>query len=141
MANKRDDGRSVFLALALVVYFCIPFLMTWLSISLTSMYLAYYDMGFMGANNLGLVLFVAPLLLLVMFGIIAGIARIAAYWRWSRWFAMLLGTFLMFAVGIAAFLQQISDLADYPTLEPQGMTVFLKYYFQKMGQWVGLIKS
>lgn len=141
MGAKREIDRSIFMHLAIFIYYCIPVWMTLLSISLTSMYLAYYDMGFAGANNLGLVLFVAPLLLLVMSGIIAGVTRIAAYWDWPQWFAMLLGTLLIFAVGIAAFLQQISGLADYPTLEPQNMSNFLKYYFQEMGQRIGLIKS
>jgi hypothetical protein len=141
MSTKRKTYRSIFMHLAIFAYYCVPVWVTLLSINLTSMYLAYYDIGFAGANNLGLILFIAPLLLLVMFGIIIGITRIAAYWGWPQWVGMILGTLLVLTVGIAAFLKQITDLADYPTWETQNMTTFLKHYFQSLGQQTGLIKS
>ena len=88
-----------------VLYFLFPLPVALLSLSLTSMYLAYYDMGINASANNGFLLFiVAPILLTVLY-ITAGTSLfLANRLLKSKWMGILLGSVLVFIVGVGSFI-------------------------------------
>lgn len=133
--SERKVGYPFFLSISIVLYFLFPFFAAWLSLSLTSMYMAYYDIGInASANNGFLVWIVAPVLLIVLF--ITAVVSLYLVRRFLRstWFGIVLGIGLVFIVGIGAFLIQACAYFDYPTEKPQHMSTFFNYYVEEMGR-------
>lgn len=121
------------LSIGKIIYFLLPFPVALLSLSLISMYMKYYDIGVnMAANNSFLLIFVAPLLLIVLYITAATSLYLGSRWFKSQWLGILLGSVLMFIVGVASFLIEVQSDLDYPTEKPQNMTLFLKYYVSEM---------
>lgn len=127
-----------------VLCFLLPIPVAWLSLSLMSMYMNYYNMGVnSGANNGFLVLFVAPVLLTVLYITAATSLYIANRCFKSQWLGVLLGSLLIFMVAIGSFIIGVQFSLDYPTEEPQNMSLFLKYYISEIltnwGQTLGQV--
>lgn len=131
--NEKIKPPALFFAIGKVLYFLLPFPVTWLSLSLMSMYMKYYDIGVNSAANNGfLVFFVAPVLLIALF-ITAAISNylVNRFYKY-QWLGILFGSVLVFIVGIGVFIIQAWFYLDYPTENPQNMTLFLKYYVREM---------
>lgn len=129
MPNKTIRKLTLLFSICKVLYFLLPLFVTWLSLSLMSMYMKYYDIGVNpSANNGFLIFFVAPALLTILY--ITAIINLYISKRFfkSQWAGILFGSILIFMVGIGAFIIQTQYYEDYPTEKPQNMTLFLKDY-------------
>ncbi len=123
----------MFLSMCRFLYFLLPIPVACLSLSLISMYMAYYDIGVNpGANNMFLVFFIAPVLLAVLYITAAISLYIANRFFKSQWLGVLFGSLLIIMVGIGSFIIEVQSLLDYPTEEPQNVSQFLKYYLSEM---------
>ena len=131
--NERKGSHSLFLSISIVFYFLFPFFVAWLSLSLTSMYMAYYDIGINASANNGFLLWiVAPLLLIILFITATVSLYLARRFQRSTWFGIALGVGLVFVVGIGAFLIQAWTCFDYQTEKTQHISTFLNYYVEEM---------
>jgi DMSO/TMAO reductase YedYZ heme-binding membrane subunit len=116
-----------------ILYFIVPFAVTWFSLSLTSMYMSYYDIGVnSGANNGFLLFFLGPVLLIVLFITAVTSTYFANRFFTSRWPGILLGSFLMLLIGGGSFFLQVRYTADYPTETEQDMTLFFGFLAREM---------
>lgn len=132
--NETVKLKALPLSMCKVLYFLFPLPVAWLSLSLMSMYMKYYDIGVnSGANNGFLVFIVGPVLLIVLFITAATSLYLANRFLKSLWLGILFGSLLVFIIGIGAFIIQAQSYSDYPTEKPQNMTLFLKYYVREMG--------
>lgn len=133
--NERKESYPLLLSISIVLYFLFPFFVAWLSLSLTSMYMAYYDIGINASANTGfLIWIVAPVLLIALFITATVSLYLARRFQRSTWFGIVLGIGLVFIVGIGAFLIQAWACFDYPTEKPQHIPTFLNYYVEEMGR-------
>jgi len=115
------------------VYFLLPIPVAWLSLSLMSMYLRYYDIGInSAANNVFLIFFVAPALLIGLYITAITCLYLANRLVKPKWLGVLLCYLLVFLVGIGSFALEVRSVSDYPTDEPQQIGVFLKYYSKEI---------
>lgn len=131
--NETIKQPSLIFSIGKILYFLLPFPVALLSLSLMSMYMKYYDIGVnMAANNSFLVFFVAPVLLIVLYITAATSLYLMNRYFKSQWLGILLGSALMFIVGIGSFLIEVQSDLDYPTEKPKNMTLFLKYYVSEM---------
>ncbi len=134
MGEKRENHR-LFRSVITVLYFLFPLWVTWLSLSLTSMYMAYYDIGINAVAANGFLLWiVAPILLIALFVTAVVSWYLGRRFQRAPWFGILLGMGLVFMVGMGAFLLQVKSYSDYPTQKQQDMSVFLNYYLQEIGR-------
>ena len=132
--NETTKLKALLLSMCKVLYFLFPIPVAWLSLSLMSIYMKYYDIGVnSGANNGFLVFIVGPVLLIVLFITAAISLYLANRFHKSLWLGILIGSVLVFIIGIGAFIIQTQSYSDYPTEKPQNMSLFLKYYVREMG--------
>ncbi|NOS89129.1 MAG: hypothetical protein HOP34_11440 [Methylococcaceae bacterium] len=127
--NGTITQSSLLFSLCKIAYFLLPLPIALLSLSLMSLYMEYYDIGVsMTANNGFLVYFVAPALLISLYITATASLYLGRKIFNFRWLGIVLGSALMFMVGMGAFLINVQSNLDYPTEKPQTMTVFLNYY-------------
>ena len=132
--NETIKQFSLLYSICEIVYFLLPFPIAMLSLSLMSMYMKYYDIGInMTANNGFLYFFVAPVLLIILYITATATLYLVNRFFKSQWLGIVLGSVLMFMVGIGSFILEVQSNVDYPTEEPQNMTLFLKDYISEMG--------
>lgn len=111
------------------VYFLLPIPVAWLSLHLMSLYSIYYDIGINAvANNGFLIYIVAPILLISLY--IASVIFLYLTKRRvkSRWQRAILCCLLVIFVGLSSFAIKVRTVSDYPTEEPQNMSMFLNFY-------------
>lgn len=132
--NNSIKQQSLFFLTCKVLYFLFPLPVAWLSLSLMSMYLKYYDMGInAGANNGFLVFFVAPALLTALYIIAVVSIYLANRFLKSQWLGIIFGSLLVLILGVGSFIAQVQSSLDYPTEKSKNMTAFLKYYAEEIG--------
>jgi len=116
-----------------ILYFVLPFLVAWFSLSLTRRYMSYYDIGVnSGANNGFLFLLLGPVLLTVLIITAVTSTYLANRLFKSQWPGILLGSILMLLIGGGSFFLQVRYTADYPTQKEQSMTLFFDFIAREM---------
>lgn len=107
-----------------------PLVVCWLSISLMSAFLRYHDMGVNTRANDGfLIYFVAPPLVLALYGL-AGVAnRLRRRLRWATAFSVMASLLLVLAGGALACWLHALSLADYPSDQARGLMPLLNFWW------------
>ena len=120
-----------------ILYFLMPIALSWLSISLMSMHMAYYDIGInASANNGFLMFFVFPVLLIIQYAIAIVAPYIAGRFLKSRRTGFVAGGLLLLCTVAGSFVMHLHKYADYPTQIPKDTVSFLKYYLVEIGRHV-----
>ncbi len=131
--ENKNQKYQILLLLAKIVYFVFPLIVTWISLSLMSIHLEYYDIGVnMTANSFYLLLVVFPALLLTLYIIAAVNIFLTKRFFKSEWLRLCIGVILVILAGIGAFAIHDHNLANYPTEKPKNMVLFLEYYFDEI---------
>ena len=132
--DRPAKPASVLLAVCKILYFLLPMLVVWLSVSLMSMHMKYHDIGINpGANNGFLLLIVTPVLSIILYIAAAASLRLSDTIFISPWAGIVVGSAVVVGLGLAAFLLKVMLDLDDAGGQAGSLVQFLDYYLQQIG--------